>query len=72
VKYKGIVIPEGRGNRTVIRTPGAISTKLSTHMSICMCKVYIYITLYINIDICVPSLVEIAPGVPEICLSGVI
>jgi hypothetical protein len=30
------------------------------------------IHIYIYIVICVPSLVEIAPGVPELCLSGVI
>jgi hypothetical protein len=35
--------------------------------------IYIYMKfLYKHIVICVPSLIEIAPGVPELCLSGVI
>jgi hypothetical protein len=32
-------------------------------------RVFIYPNLIV---ICVPSLIEIAPGVPELCLSGVI
>jgi hypothetical protein len=33
-----------------------------------MLRIYIYIYIYIYITyICVPSLVEIAPGVPELC-----
>jgi hypothetical protein len=57
-------------------THGAISTKLGTHMALSTCKnlMYIFYIYYllgiifsIHTVICVPSLVEIAPGVPELC-----
>jgi uncharacterized membrane protein YoaT (DUF817 family) len=46
-------------------------TNAHTPIHICIYNIYIRF-LYIHIVICVPSLVEIAPGVPELCLSGVI
>jgi hypothetical protein len=56
--------------------PNLLSDKRTyTHSYI---YIYIYIIhiyvrfLYKHIVICVPSLIEIAPGVPELCLSGVI
>jgi hypothetical protein len=33
--------------------PGVISTKLDTHIAICMCKNLIYVSISIKMDVCV-------------------
>jgi hypothetical protein len=48
-----------------------IFCQTNAHTAIHMYNIYIRF-LYIHIDICITSLVEIAPGVPELRLSGVI
>jgi hypothetical protein len=53
--------------------PICYQTNAHTPIHIYIYNIYLYIRfLYKHIVICVPSLIEIVQGVPELCLSGVI